>query len=106
MKKYIYIIFFSLLIGPSCSLLDLEPETSWSGLNIPKEEEHLDGILFGGYERLRTALARGFLIYGELRADAFYNNAYQTNIEKAINNTLDYSMSYASWQPFYEVIQQ
>ncbi|MBD1422810.1 RagB/SusD family nutrient uptake outer membrane protein [Sphingobacterium chuzhouense] len=106
MKKYMYIIMACLLFNTSCNILDLEPETSWTGSNIPTEEGHLNGILYGGYERLRSALSTGFLIYGELRAEAFYNNAFQINIDKAINNTLDYDMSYASWQSFYEVIKQ
>src|SRR5690606_8569612 len=106
MKKYMYMIMACLMLSTSCNVLDLEPETSWTGSNIPTEEAHLNGILYGGYERLRSALSTGFLIYGELRAEAFYNNAFQTNIDKAINNTLDYDMSYASWQSFYEVIKQ
>src|SRR5699024_2740535 len=100
MKKYMYMIMACLMLSTSCNVLDLEPETSWTGSNIPTEEAHLNGILYGGYERLRSALSTGFLIYGELRAEAFYNNAFQTNIDKAINNTLDYDMSYASWQSF------
>src|SRR5690606_31472125 len=106
MKKYMYMIMACLMLSSSCNVLDLEPETSWSGSNIPTEESHLNGILYGGYERLRSALSSGFLVYGELRTEAFYNNAFQTNIDKAVNNSLDYDMSYASWQPFYEVIKQ
>src|SRR5690606_32640031 len=102
----IYSIVVCLMLASSCNVLDLEPETSWTGSNIPTDESHLNGLLYGGYERLRSAMSIGFLMYGELRADAFYNNAFQAEVDKAINNTLDYDMSYSSWQRFYEVIKQ
>ena len=73
---YIYLICFISAGFSACSLLELEPTTSWSTENTPKEESHLYGILYGGYNTLQSDLSINFLIYGEMRGDAFYNNAF------------------------------
>src|SRR5690554_3594347 len=107
MKKLNIILFYFLaLIITSCNLLDVEPTTSWTGTNIPTEEAHLEGMLYAGYERLQTALSINFMVYGEMRSDVFYNNAFNVNIDKVVNNKLDYGMSLASWRTFYETIKQ
>jgi len=90
----------------SCSMLDIEPTTSWTSANIPTEEAHLEGILYAGYSRLQSALRINFLVYGEMRAEVFYNNAFNVNIDKVIANKLDNGMALASWQTFYEAIKQ
>src|SRR5690554_3122863 len=80
MKKLNIILFYFLaLIITSCNLLDVEPTTSWTV---------------------------NFMVYGEMRSDVFYNNAFNVNIDKVVNNKLDYGMSLASWRTFYETIKQ
>lgn len=107
MKKYIIYSIFSIILAiSSCDILDVEPTTSWTGTNIPTEESHLRGMLYAGYERLQVALDVEFLVYGEMRADVFYNNAFNVNIDKIVNNKLDYGMSLASWRTFYQAIKQ
>ena len=49
---YIYLICFISAGFSACSLLELEPTTSWSTENTPKEESHLYGILYGGYSSI------------------------------------------------------
>lgn len=107
MKKFILYLFFgtSLMIS-SCDILDIEPTTSWTGANMPTEESHLYGILYGGYGRLQAALRINFMVYGDMRADVYFNNAFNTNIDKVVANRLDNGMSLASWRTFYEVIKQ
>ncbi|MGV8095809.1 MAG: RagB/SusD family nutrient uptake outer membrane protein [Mangrovibacterium sp.] len=107
MKTIIAYLVLSLSIAfVSCDILDVEPTTSWSGTDFPTEETHLNGILYAGYERLQTALDVEFLVYGEIRSEVFYVNAFNVNIDKVVNNKLDYGMSLASWRTFYEAIKQ
>lgn len=107
MKKIILLLTVFSLFTVSCDdFLDLKPKTSWSGLNFPTEETHLEGLLYGGYERLQSVLSTGFLVYGEMRADVFKVNAFSVNNDKIVNNKLDYGMSQSSWAGFYEVIKQ
>ena len=49
MKMLSILICFIGTCFSSCSLLELEPTTSWTAENTPKEESHLYGILYGGY---------------------------------------------------------
>lgn len=103
---YIYLICFISAGFSACSLLELEPTTSWSTENTPKEESHLYGILYGGYNTLQSDLSINFLIYGEMRGDAFYNNAFNVNTDKVVNNSLDNNISQASWYNYYRAIKQ
>src|SRR5690606_3314279 len=64
------------------------------------------GILYAGYARLQSALRINFLVYGEMRSEVFYNNAFNVNIDKVIANKLDNGMPLASWRTFYEAIKQ
>ena len=73
---------------------------------MPTEESHLYGILYGGYGRLQAALRINFLVYGEMRAEVFFNNAFNVNIDKVVANRLDNGMPLASWSTFYEAIKQ
>ncbi len=62
MKRIIlYIVLSVHILTSSCSMLDLEPTTSWTGENFPKEEAHLNALLNAGYERLQAALQLNFL---------------------------------------------
>ena len=107
MKKIILFLIALSFIMVSCDdILNVKPKTSWSGLNFPTEETHLAGLLYGGYERLQSTLAIGFLLYGEARAEVFRMNAYNENVDKIVNNRLDYGMSLSSWGNFYQVIKQ
>lgn len=107
MKKFlIYLLITCSIWNYSCSLLDVEPTTSWTGENMPTEEAHLKSLLYAGYERLQSALRINFLSYGEMRADVFYNNAFNASVDKMVNNRLDNSMPQASWRTFYEIIRQ
>ena len=72
MKMLSILICFIGTCFSSCSLLELEPTTSWTAENTPKEESHLYGILYGGYNTLQSDLSINFLAYGEMRGDAFY----------------------------------
>ncbi len=106
--KNIVLYFFlatSMMVS-SCNILDIEPTTSWTSNNIPTEESQLQGILYAGYGRLQSALRINFLVYGEMRSEVFYNNAFNVNIDKVIANKLDNGMSLASWRTFYEAIKQ
>ena len=47
-----------------------------------------------------------FLAYGEMRGDAFYNNAFNVNADKVVNNSLDNNIFWASWYNYYRVIKQ
>lgn len=107
MKKFILYLFLgtSLTIS-SCNILEIEPTTEWTGTNIPTEEAHLYGVLFGGYGRLQTALRVNFMVYGDMRSEVYFNNAFNVNIDKVVSNRLDNGMSLASWRTFYEVIKQ
>lgn len=105
-KTVLYLVFCAGLIFSSCNVLDVEPKTSWTGTNIPTEEAHLNGLLYAGYERFQTALQINFLVYGEMRSEVFYNNAFNVNIDKVVDNKLDYGMPLASWRTFYEAIKQ
>lgn len=40
--------------------LELEPTTSWTAENTPKEESHLYGILYGGYNTLQSGFEYQF----------------------------------------------
>src|SRR5690606_36895407 len=107
MKKIVlYLLFGTSLMVSSCDVLDVEPTTSWTGANIPTEEAHLYGILYGGYGRLQSALRINFLVYGEMRAEVFFNNAFNVNIDKVVANRLDNGMALASWRTFYEALKQ
>lgn len=106
MKTYIYLICFITVLFSACSLLELEPATSWTAENTPKEESHLYGILYGGYNTLQSDLSINFLTYGEMRSDVFYNNAFNVNTDKVVNNSLDNNISQASWYNYYRVIKQ
>lgn len=107
MKKILLFLIALSFITTSCDdLLNVQPKTSWSGLNFPSEETHLSGLLFGGYERLQSTLAINFLLYGEARADVFKVNNFNSNVDKIINNKLDYGMVLSSWSGFYQVIKQ
>lgn len=107
MKKIILFLIALSFITTSCDdLLNVQPKTSWSGLNFPTEETHISGLLYGGYERLQSTLAINFLLYGEARADVFNVNNFNTNVDKIINNKLDYGMALSSWSNFYQVIKQ
>ena len=107
MKKiFLFIIVISLITISCDEMLDMTPNTSWSGLNFPTEESHLDGLLYGGYKQLQNTLASGFLYYGEMRAEVFYINAFNVTNDKIVNNKLEYGMSQASWLNFYRVIKQ
>src|SRR5690606_25937095 len=94
------------LMFSSCDILDIEPTTSWTGENIPTEEAHLYGMLYSGYGRLQAALRINFMVYGDMRSEVFYNNAFNVNIDKVIANRLDNGMSLASWRTFYEAVKQ
>ena len=85
MKMLSILICFIGTCFSSCSLLELEPTTSWTAENTPKEESHLYGILYGGYNTLQSDLSINFLAYGEMRGDAFYNNAFNVNADKVVN---------------------
>lgn len=107
MKKIFLLLLAVSFITISCDdMLNITPSTSWSGLNFPTEETHLDGLLYGGYEQMQNALASGFLYYGEMRADVFYINAFNVTNDKIVNNKLEYGMSQASWAGFYQIIKQ
>lgn len=107
MKRFIFCTFFLMSLAySSCNKLDIVPTTSWTSENMPTEESHLKGILYAGYERFQTALQINFLVYGEMRSEVFYNNAFNVNIDKVIANKLDNGMSLASWRTFYEAIKQ
>lgn len=103
---HIYLLFFISTCFSACSLLELEPTTSWTAENTPKEESHLYGILYGGYNTLQADLNINFLAYGEMRGDAFYNNAFNVNADKVVNNSLDNNIFWASWYNYYRVIKQ
>ena len=92
----------------SCSMLDVEPQTTWSDRNFMTEDSHVLSTLYGGYSRLQSALGYGgFVIYGDLRADIYQlNDPTQLAMEKVLNNNLDINMSQASWANFYNVIKQ
>lgn len=102
----LHILLAATFMVSSCNILDIEPTTSWTSTNIPTEESHLQGILYAGYGRLQSALRINFLVYGEMRSEVFYNNAFNVNIDKVIANRLDNGMSLASWRTFYEAIKQ
>lgn len=107
MKKILLFLIALSFITTSCDdLLNVQPKTSWSGLNFPTEETHISGLLYGGYERLQSTLAINFLLYGEARAEVFDVNNFNTNVDKIINNKLDYGMALSSWANFYQVIKQ
>lgn len=107
MKKLILYLFISAsLTISSCSLLEVEPTTSWTGTNLPTEEAHLYGVLSGGYGRLQAALRVNFMVYGDMRSEIYFNNAFNVNIDKVVANRLDNGMSHASWRTFYEAIKQ
>src|SRR5690606_2197906 len=107
MKKIVlYLLFGTSLMVSSCDVLDVEPTTSWTGANIPTEESHLYGILYGGYGRLQSALRINAIVYGEMRSEVFYNNNFNVNIDKVIANKLDNGMALASWRTFYEAVKQ
>ena len=106
MKMLSILICFIGTCFSSCSLLELEPTTSWTAENTPKEESHLYGILYGGYNTLQSDLSINFLAYGEMRGDAFYNNAFNVNADKVVNNSLDNNIFWASWYNYYRVIKQ
>lgn len=107
MKKFILYLFLgtSLTIS-SCNILEIEPTTSWTGANLPTEEAHLYGVLYGGYGRLQAALRVNFMVYGDMRSEVYFNNAFNVNIDKVVANRLDNGMSLASWRTFYEAVKQ
>ena len=41
-----------------------------------------------------------------MRGDAFYNNAFNVNADKVVNNSLDNNIFWASWYNYYRVIKQ
>ena len=108
MKKIISIISVCLTALYSCdNMLDLEPKTSWSVLNMPSELIHVENILNGGYERIGSALLDGFVIYGDERADVYYVNAANYAVHDRITRSqLDGNLSESNWYRFYQIIRQ
>lgn len=107
MKKIIISLVGFLVLQSSCSLLDIEPKTQWSFDNAPTEYSHLEGLLYGGYDRLATALQQNFLYWGEMRGDSFHARAATAyTVDKVIHSNLDMNMSQANWNNLYAVIKQ
>ena len=91
----------------SCSLLDIEPKTSWSTTGMPTELAHLQGLVRGGYSRLGNALLQNFVFYGDERADVYYvYDPTQPIHDRIARSQLDVNMGNANWQPFFEVVKQ
>lgn len=93
----------------SCdSLLDIKPTTQWSADNYPTEEAHLKALIYGGYDRLQTAVGNFFPFYGDARSDAYtYRQQDKTiQIQRITTNRLSADMLLANWSNFYQIIKQ
>lgn len=107
MKKLRYIFASCAFLLGSCSILDVEPISEWNASTVPTELNHVEAILYGGYQRLGNALLQGFVYYGDVRADVYYaNGTTAVNQDKMIRSKLEIEMSQASWTNFYQVIKQ
>ena len=107
MKQLRYILASSLLLLGSCSILDIEPTSEWNAESVPTEMNHVEAILYGGYQRLGSALVSGFVYYGDARADVYYaNGTTAVSQDKMIRSTLEIEMSQANWSNFYQVVKQ
>ena len=71
MKQLRYILASCILFISSCSILDIEPVSEWNAASVPTEMNHVEAILYGGYQRLGTVLLSGFIHYGDARADVY-----------------------------------
>ena len=106
-KAIISLLICTFTLLASCDLLDVEPKTQWSSSNVPTELAHLQGLVYGGYNRLGSVLQQGFVTYGDTRADVYYvSSGTQTTWDKIVRNRLDVNMSQANWRSFFEVIKQ
>ena len=106
-KVIVSFSFCVLTILASCSILDVEPKTSWSATDFPSELVHLQGLVRGGYARIGNALIQNFVIYGDERADVYYcNDGTQPNHDRIVRSQLDVNMGAANWQPFFQVVNQ
>ena len=106
-KRLISLLICTAALWASCSVLDIEPKTEWTANSVPTELSHLEGLVYGGYNRLYSALLSGFVIYGDERADVYYNNSYnEPNHERIVRNRLDPNMSQANWSSFYQAVKQ
>lgn len=98
---------FSALIMSSCSILDIDPKSEWSLGNMPTEQNHIEAILMGAYERLGAALQSGFVYYGDARADVYYtNSSTATSADRIVRSNLEITTSQANWSSLYQVVKQ
>lgn len=110
MKRIIdtILVAAALSLSVSCQgILDIPSETSWGSGNFPSNESHLNGLLYGGYDYLQSALGSNYLRYGEARSDDFVLAKENNDTWRQIlNNSLDTDISGSSWASFYNVIKQ
>ena len=79
MKMLSILICFIGTCFPAVLSLELEPLlTGLAKHNLKKSRTYTE-ILYGGYNTLQSDFqSNNFLAYGEMRGDAFYNNAFTT----------------------------
>lgn len=107
MKQLRYIFASCILFFNSCSILDIEPVSEWNAAAVPTEYNHVEAILYGGYQRLGSVLLTGFIHYGDARADVYYaNTTTAVTMDKIIHSHLENELSQANWQNFYLVVKQ
>ena len=107
MKQLRYIFASCILFFSSCSILDIEPVSEWNAAAVPTEYNHVEAILYGGYQRLGNVLLTGFIHYGDARADVYYaNTTTAVTMDKIIHSHLENELSQANWQNFYLVVKQ
>ncbi|PID93147.1 MAG: RagB/SusD family nutrient uptake outer membrane protein [Bacteroidetes bacterium] len=108
MKYTVNILFaFLLLLPKACSedFLDKDPISSFSAQGFYKTEGDAKAGVNGVYDALQGALRTNFAYWGEGRADAV-NSYHSGNPQMLLENTLNKTISSASWNGLYSVISR
>lgn len=106
--KAFAVLLIALALGSCKKALQLDPISEYSLDQYFKSTAQANAALRGGYRTLQTALNQEFVYYGEGRSDnvAEGGGSLSSNTLSVLNNTLDGNLSYARWDPFYNVIKQ
>lgn len=97
-------LIFSFTLNACDDFLTKNPVDSLAIGNYWKTEDDLKSWNAGIYNALQSALASNMLIWGESRADDFYDTSYGGS--NYVLNLLDDKNSYANWEALYQVINR
>lgn len=100
-------IVFLIAIAFSCSkdILDKEPKSGFSAQGFYKTSSDAQAGVYGIYDAVQATFSRNFSFWGEGRADAVNTN-HSGDPLLLQQNTLNKTMSSASWNNLYETISR